>query len=62
MPQWRGCSQVRINWVKRQSLTGEDVARLVIERLKRHYLKGQSHEIFDPGFFSANNTPVSPDS
>jgi hypothetical protein len=25
-------------------------------------LKGQSHEIFDPRFFSANNTPGSPDS
>jgi hypothetical protein len=26
------------------------------------YLKEQSHEIFDPRFFSANNTPWSPDS
>jgi hypothetical protein len=25
-------------------------------------LKGQYHEIFDPRFFSANNTPGSPDS
>jgi hypothetical protein len=26
------------------------------------YLKGQSHEIFDPWFFSLNATPRSPDS
>jgi hypothetical protein len=28
----------------------------------RATLKGQSHEIFDPQFFSTNNTPGSPDS
>jgi hypothetical protein len=29
---------------------------------KQMYLKGQSHEIFDPWFFSLNITPESPDS